>query len=172
MKISIKIILKQYYKHCGKILYFSCLNTMFLFGCTETTVMSLGDRARLFRADAVWFPVLDEFKLRDILNQGWSDEQIGKAVRHLLMPVYASCVPNHDLWAIPPKYTTWHYKLDPWACAKDLVWARDLSNHDIVTLQMINKYEAEAKIALRHSENFLPFAGPNGTDLEFFTVRY
>jgi len=61
--------------------------------------MSFGEKARLFRADAVWFPVLDETKLRDVMNQGWSDQEIGHAMHWLLMPRHASCVPDKDLWA-------------------------------------------------------------------------
>jgi len=134
--------------------------------------MSADEKVRLFCASAVWFPVLDESKLRDILNQGWSDEKVGTAVRHLLMPVHVSCVPNQDLWMKPPKYTTWHNKLGPWACAKELVWAKDLSEADIIKLKQINKVEARIKISLRQAEKYLPYAGANGMELEQYTVHF
>jgi len=83
--------------------------------------MSFDEKARLFRADAVWFPVLDEAKLRDVLNHGWSDKEVGNAMRWLIMPRHAACVPDKDLWATPPKFTTWHGKLGPYAPADTYV---------------------------------------------------
>ena len=134
--------------------------------------MSVDEKVRLFRACAVWFPVFDESKLRDILNQGWSDEKIGTAVRHMLMPVHASCVPDKDLWVKPAKYTTWHNQLGPWASASDLVWARDLSKLDIIKLKQINKVEARIKVSLRHAEKYRPYAGENGLQLEKYTIHF
>ena len=111
-------------------------------------------------------------KLRDMLNRGWSDEQVGRAVRWLLMPRHASCVPDEDLWSSPPKYTTWHNKLGPWACERTLVWAKDLSKEDITNLRLINKAEALVKIALRQSQHYRPFAGAHGDCLEHYTIRF
>jgi len=59
--------------------------------------MPKNEKVRLFRVDVCWFPVLDEERVRDVLNKGWTDEEIGRAVRQMLNHV-AAAVFQTDLW--------------------------------------------------------------------------